>query len=127
MSSRYGNELIRYQDWWKARWLEISYSLQYAFSEECDDEEKKEEEIKFSKVREALKKKRKTTSLFQLKQKTNDISIFNTSYKKLMTYQLDFGIPQASGFWHFKKEFYIAGGSKGLFSDVYYNDFRRIS
>ena len=64
--------------------------------------------------------------LFQLKQCTKRLTVFNIPEKKFTDIELDFVIPSCPGFCHIKNEFYLAGGSD-FFSLNRLNDFRRIS
>ena len=53
----------------------------------------------------------KSEYLFQLKQGSKQVSIFNIPESELKTYELDFVIPAYFGFCHIEREFYCAGGS----------------
>ena len=58
--------------------------------------------------------------LFQPRQNSTDLDIFNIREKKLKTIELDFAIPHKPGFCHVNGKLYLGGGSVG---EDFFNDF----
>ena len=63
-------------------------------------------------------------NLFQLKQNSKALFVFNIPNKKLRYVRLDFVVPELAGVCHFKSELYCGGG---FLSSEYLRQFKRIS